>query len=65
MDFRLDRTAFSHQSHEQEDRKKSFKNLSVTERLEIAFYLNSIAFNFDRRNPPRMDKTIFSIRRRG
>lgn len=64
MDFKLDRTAFKAQSHEAEDKSKNFQHLTAKERLEIAFYLNSIAYNFDRNNPPRMDKTFFSTRKR-
>lgn len=64
MDFKLDRTAFSKQSHLEEDSSKTFRHLGYKERLEIAFYLNSVAFNFDRNNPPKMDKTYFTKRAR-
>ncbi len=63
MDFKFDRTAFSMQSHIEEDLQKTFSHLSYLERLEIAFYLNSVAYNFDRQNPPKMDKTAFSMRK--
>lgn len=64
MEFKFDRTAFSYQSHMIEDQTKSFKNLTPKERLAISFYLNSIAYNFDRNNPPKMDKTFFTKRKR-
>ena len=34
---------------------------SYCERLRAAYYLNSVAFNFDLNNPPKMDKTIFKM----
>jgi hypothetical protein len=40
----------------------AYKNLSWQKRLEIAHYLNSVAFNFDPQHPPRMDRTIFSAK---
>ena len=64
MDFKLDRMAFRRQSHEEEERQKTYKHLSVDERLAIAFYLNSVAYGFDINNPPKMDKTAFQIRKR-
>jgi len=33
------------------------------ERLEAANYLNSIAFQYDLKNPPKMDRTAFSMRK--
>lgn len=63
MDFKLDRTAFSAHSHKEEEKSKAYKNKSHRERLEIAFYLNSIAYNFDMNNPPKMDRTASSTRK--
>ncbi|MGL4630661.1 MAG: hypothetical protein ACRCVT_05580 [Leadbetterella sp.] len=34
-------------------------NTTVRERLEVTFYLNSAAYNFDINNPPRMDRIVF------
>ncbi len=63
--FKLDRTSFKKQSFEDvANHSKDYKKLSVNERLKISFYLNSIAYNFDINNPPRMDKTFFEIRKR-
>ncbi|MBE8713591.1 hypothetical protein [Sphingobacterium hungaricum] len=63
--FRLDRTAFKAQTAEQAaDHKFYYSKLTWQERLVIANYLNSIAFNFPLDNPPRMDKTKFSVRAR-
>ncbi len=63
MDFKLDRTAFSAHAHKEEEKSKVYKSKSYRERLEIAFYLNSIAYNFDRNDPPKMDRTAFSTRK--
>lgn len=59
--FRLDRKAFKGQTaKEASDHKGYYSKLDWKERLEVAFYLNSIAFNFPFDNPPRMDKSKFS-----
>jgi hypothetical protein len=41
-----------------------YKSLTWQERLRIANYLNSIAYNYPENEPPRMDKTVFRIRHR-
>lgn len=63
MKYRLDRNAFKAQTFEEEQRTKTFAEASYLERLRISFYLNSIAFNFDVNNPPKMDKTVFLMRK--
>jgi hypothetical protein len=61
--FKLDRTAFKAQpmkgaaSHAIE-----YKKLSWQDRLMVAGYLNSVAYNYDINNPPRMDRTKFSAK---
>jgi len=50
------------QSHEDSNTSSDFENCSsyvLEHRLKISAYLNSIAFNYDFNNPPRMDKTVF------
>lgn len=62
-DYKLDRTAFRAYSMKEPDNLTvAYKNLSWQKRLEIAHYLNSVAFNFDPQHPPRMDRTIFSAK---
>ncbi len=63
--IRLDRTAFwSGKIEEQSQRNNIFwQKKSVDERLAATHYLNSIAYGFDPSNPPRMDKTKFSMRK--
>ncbi|HXH99661.1 MAG TPA: hypothetical protein VNI52_05310 [Sphingobacteriaceae bacterium] len=64
--FRLDRTAFK--AHTAQEASAShaayYKSLTPHERLEIAHYLNSIAYNFPVNNPPRLIRTKFKARSR-
>jgi len=64
--YRLDRTAFKAQTAEEANKADSiyYKNLSWQERMRIANYLNSVAYNYPENNPPKMDKTVFSVRTR-
>ncbi len=64
--YKLDRTAFKAQTFKEAETSHSayYKTLTWQERLRIALYLNSIAFNFPPDNPPRMDKTICKARGR-
>jgi len=62
--YRLDRTVFKAQTAEEAaDTGSYYKKLSVEERLKVAFYLNSIAYNYDVNNPPKMDKSVYSERK--
>ena len=59
--YKFDRTVFHGMTVEEADNyQRDYRNYSVIQRLEIAFYLTGIAYNFDISNPPKMDKTIFS-----
>lgn len=59
----LDRTAFKHQTFEEADKQLAYwKSKTVEERLAAAMYLNSIAYNFDINNPPKMDRSYFRIK---
>jgi len=58
--FRLNRSAFKAQTAAEASNHSSYyKNLSWQKRLEIAAYLNSIAFNYPENKPPKLDRTIF------
>ena len=58
--FRLDRNAFKAQTAaEAADHASYYRKKTWKERLEIAAYLNSVAFNYPLQSPPRMDKTKF------
>ena len=63
MSFRLDRTAFHVGTHaEAEAYHRQQQPATMADRLRAAQYLNSVAFNFDLHNPPRLDRTAFSCR---
>jgi len=61
--FRFDKTAFWAGKHE--DNEKRIKNFwlvqSASDRLNAACYLNSVAYNYSIDNPPRVDRTFFSM----
>ncbi|MFI5157321.1 MAG: hypothetical protein ACHQF4_00555 [Sphingobacteriales bacterium] len=63
--YRLDRTAFKAQTAEEAaDHATYYKTLTWQERLRISNYLNSIAYNYPEDEPPKVDKTAFSMRGR-
>ncbi len=63
--FKLERSVFKAQTVEEAaNHSEYYKTLTWQERLRIAFYLNSVAFNYDINNPPKMDKTKFMTRSR-
>ncbi len=58
--FRLDRSAFKAQTAEEAANHAAYyAAMTWQERLAVAAYLNSIAFNYPLHNPPRIDKTKF------
>lgn len=63
--YRLDRTKFKMQTFQQADNQVPYwKTRTVEERLSAALYLMSVAFQFDLENPPKLDRTVFSMRKR-
>ena len=59
--FKLDRTVFQAMTAKEADKyQRDYSNETIEKRLEIAFYLTSIAYDFDMENPPRIDKSVFS-----
>lgn len=66
-EYRMDRSAFKAQSADEAVKNQAayYKRLTWQERLKIANYLNSVAYNFPENNPPRLDKTAFNMRFRG
>ncbi|MET0634719.1 MAG: hypothetical protein ABWZ25_01755 [Chitinophagaceae bacterium] len=64
-EYSLDRTQFKAQTAaEAADHSAFYKSISWRERLKIAAYLNSKAFNYAEDNIPRMDKTAFKAKSR-
>lgn len=63
-EFRLDRTVFRAMNVEQADKEMTnYASLSWQERLAVAYYLNSVAYNFPLNNPPNIDRTICTPRK--
>jgi hypothetical protein len=59
--YRLDKTVFQAMTVEEADSyMRDYRKYNWKERMQISFYLTSLAYNFDIKNPPRMDKTIFT-----
>lgn len=64
-EYKLDRTAFSASTVEEADADmRNYRNFTPKQRLKIATYLISSAYNFDLNNPPKMDKNVFSLYKR-
>lgn len=61
--YRMDRTAFKAQTAN-ESHAIYYKTLTWQERLQIANYLNSVAYNYPVDDPPKIDRTKFSARSR-
>ncbi len=62
--MKLDRTAFKMSTHQNSgDNREYWKAKSITERLKYAFYLNSVAYNFDINNSPKMNRAVFEMRK--
>jgi hypothetical protein len=63
-EYRLDRNSFKAQTADEATKSQAayYKTLTWQERLKIANYLNSVAYNYPENNPPRLDKTAFSVR---
>ncbi len=63
---KLDRTAFRIQSFRQASfHRKEWLAKPPAERWADSAYLIASAWGYDPENPPRMDKTCFSIRTNG
>ncbi len=64
--YRLDRTVFKAQTAEEATKSQAeyYRSLTWQERMRIANYLNSIAYNYPENEPSRMDKTVFKMRSR-
>lgn len=66
MMFRLDRSAFKIQTHEQASNTSEYwLSKSPQERFDAAWYLICAAYNIDVKNPPRLDRNAFSMRKNG
>ena len=61
--FKLDRT-FSTSGNFKDSKKESeyYRNMTFDERAKVFAYLQSVAYNFEIGNSPRLDKSIHSAR---
>ena len=64
MAYRLDRTKFKMQTHADASHQLEYwRSKPIEERLRAAYYLISVAYNFDVNHPPKLDRTSFSMRK--
>lgn len=49
--------------HEADMQHAYWQTKSPTERLQAAFYLISVAYDFNINHPPKMDRTVFGMRK--
>lgn len=64
--MKLDRTA--HKAYNFKDQKSEIEKyigFSLNERIRVFNYLQSVAYNFDLNNHPKMDKSVHSSRKHG
>jgi len=63
-DYKLDRKAFKIQTFEEADKTAEYwRSKTPQERFEAAYYLICQAYHIDPENPPRLDRTVFSMRK--
>jgi len=63
--FKLNRLAHKAQTAtEAANHAGYYKQLTWQERLSVAGYLTSIAYNFNEANPPKMNKAAFKVKAR-
>lgn len=64
--MKLDRSAHNTYHIKNQEKDGAYqKNLSFEERIDIFNYLQSVAYNFELNNYPKMDKSIHSCRKHG
>ncbi len=61
--FKLDRTAFKPQTTlEAANHSDYYKKMTWQERLSVTAYLNSVAFQYNADNPPRINRNQFAVK---
>ncbi len=64
--MKLDRNSFkSYNFSNQNKEADNYKNFTFEQLVEVFNYLQSVAYNFELNNYPKMDKTVFSSRKHG
>jgi hypothetical protein len=63
INFKLDRTSFKPQSIvDAANHKSYYLKMTWQERLSVTYYLNSVAYNYNPNNPPKMNRNHFSAK---
>ncbi len=63
-EYKLDRTAFSMGTFKDASNRVAYwRTRSAAERLQAAWMLTCRAYGYSEDNPPKMDRTFFSIRK--
>lgn len=63
--FKMDRTISSKSSHKELEKNKQFSSETpYGQRLAESWYLTCMAYGIDYKNPPKMDKTFYTIKKR-
>lgn len=64
--MKLDRNSFkSYNFNTQNKDADNYKNYTLQQCIDVFNYLQSVAYNFEINNYPKMDKTVFSSRKNG
>jgi hypothetical protein len=64
--YKLDRTAFSIKTFKEADNNRAYwLSKTPAERWAAAWYLTCCAYGIDYKNPPKLDRTAFSMRKNG
>ena len=64
--MKLDRNSFkSYNFNTQVKDGDNYKNYTLQQCADVFNYLQSVAYNFELNNYPKMDKTVFSSRKNG
>jgi hypothetical protein len=64
INFKLDKTSFKPQTMADAVNHKSYyQQLTWQERLSITFYLNSVAYQYNAKTPPKMNRNHFAVKK--
>ena len=62
--YKMDKSIVKLMSHKEAEKENRFSaDTALSERLRQAWYLTCMAYAIDPEHPPKMDKTIFSMRK--
>ena len=64
MEEKLDRTAFKHQTAKEASNNVAYwRSRPDAEKLRAAYHLSLRAYGYDPADEPRLDRTVFSMRK--